>query len=374
MSRYSHSQIQTYLTCPRKYQYDKLDGLGKNTQESSLHLALGHAVHYALEYLYNQVTDIKLPDQQKTLDTFQYQRERELEKFNVTLDSEEIKTFYDRGVSYIQRYYTNYHPFDQAITMSVEENIQFPIVDDIDFSGKIDRLDVQGDTLIITDYKTNKRLLPDTKDTNYEQLILYGLGIKQRYGKKFTNIIGKLIYLHLQKEYTRSIDDKLMQEIKSKYLTVAQEIEQAKINYNAGKTEKEWFPTTPGTHCQYCPFQSICPVWKHQWMSDEVAPGDYAPKTIRRLVDEYATLAKQANKIDKDKKLLKEILVEYAQLHGLQRLIGEEYKTPVISKTTLTVPADHAQELQGKLKELGLRDELCKLDTNALLRELRKND
>jgi hypothetical protein len=91
--------------------------------------------------------------------------------------------------------------------------------------GKLDRMDAAGDTIVITDYKTSRRLMPDDEDHNREQIVLYAHGIKQTYGRKFTHIQAALIYPHLQKEYRFTIDDEEINEVVSKYLAIMRDIE-----------------------------------------------------------------------------------------------------------------------------------------------------
>jgi hypothetical protein len=45
-----------------KYKYDKIDGLGKTSKESSLALILWTAVHSALEFVYKQRTNLRTPE------------------------------------------------------------------------------------------------------------------------------------------------------------------------------------------------------------------------------------------------------------------------------------------------------------------------
>jgi len=45
----------------------------------------------------------------------------------------------------------------------------------IKFRGFIDRLDKEGETFVINDYKTNKNLPPESKEEYQEQLTLYAL-------------------------------------------------------------------------------------------------------------------------------------------------------------------------------------------------------
>jgi len=99
----------------------------------------------------------------------------------------ELSMFTLRGIEYLQWYHETYEPFDVRV-MGIEDWISVRLDEQINFRGKLDRLDADGDTIVITDYKTSRRLMPDDDDTNREQLVLYAHGVKHNYGRKFGQI------------------------------------------------------------------------------------------------------------------------------------------------------------------------------------------
>ncbi len=281
MSYYSHSQIGTYLTCPLKWKYDKIDGLGRTTKESSLALILGSAVHSALEFVYKQRTNLKTPSIEQMFERYEAVFQKECKETTTEFLDEEITMFLERGKTYLSWYWSVYYPFDQAITMSVEQSFSIKLDDEVSFSGYIDRIDIQGDRLILIDYKTNKQLEPDDADTHRQQLTLYALGMQQKYGKKFTTIEARLIYLHLQKEVQRTVSPEDLEQVRNWYLDNAQRIDTAKDRYTKEPTNPEIFPALVGKHCDYCPFQMICPQRKHHYMDDELISSELGEKTIK---------------------------------------------------------------------------------------------
>jgi len=59
MAKYSHSQIQMYLSCPLKFCYEKIEKIRPDIPNESLTLVLGTATHKALEELYKKVPIVK---------------------------------------------------------------------------------------------------------------------------------------------------------------------------------------------------------------------------------------------------------------------------------------------------------------------------
>lgn len=281
------------------------------------------------------------------------------------LDTEK-ETFLERGRTYLSRYRSVYYPFDQAITMAVEQSFSIKLDDRISFSGYIDRIDVDGDCLRLIDYKTSKQLEPDDADTHRQQLTLYALGMLQKYGTKFTRIEASLIYLHLQKEVSRTVTAEEMSTTRLRYLDHAHEIDSAKLRLLKDPENAEIFPAQVGKHCDYCPFQMICPKRKHQYMDDVFLSSELGEKTIKSLIDEYAILSKKATEIEKEKKTLAQILVTYATDQQLEKLYGNERQTSIQARTYRSVIAEHEKFLWSYAKHHNLVDELIKTDTNTL--------
>jgi ATP-dependent helicase/DNAse subunit B len=80
MAVYSFSQTQTFIQCPRKYQYKYVDKIKEKEFESSPDLILGHSVHSVLEWLYNQINVFKIPSKDQLLIKFKEQRDSEVKE------------------------------------------------------------------------------------------------------------------------------------------------------------------------------------------------------------------------------------------------------------------------------------------------------
>lgn len=372
---YSFSQIQTYLSCPLKYRYEKIDKIKPETQTESLHLILWSTVHETLEYLYKQIENTTIPDESELHNYFQKLRNTELERVNTIhgenyFDDEILTQFFNRGEKYINRYYTNYHPFDQAISMKTEENINFTLEERLKFRGKVDRLDIKNDTMTIVDYKTSKSLPKDGNNSIEEQITLYGIAIENDYGKQIKTIIGKVIYLHLEREYQREITKEKIDTTKIKYYTLMKEIEDKKIKYQSGN--QEIFEAKSGYHCQNCSFMQICPLYKHQYLDDApIQDKDFknehlASTTIRKLIEQYATIHEKHKQLESEKKLIAQILTEYATAHNCKNLYSDSHKINITSKESYSLNKSTLIELEQKLEKLWLLEEVQNIDYHKL--------
>ena len=332
MSIYSFSQIWVYKQCPKKYQYQYIDKLEKEFK-SSPDLILWTSVHGWLERLYQQVNIFKLPTKEDVLNKFHELWEAEIQEAweNLLYKWDQVAEDYiRRWEHYISDYYDKYHPFDWIKVIWTEMKMYFSVnqsnAENNDFYGVIDRLDKQWDTYIINDYKTNKNLPPEDKDDYREQLTLYALWVKQKYWKYLKNIKAKLHFLHFDELDEWDVTDEVLQPIVYKYSKLIDEIDNAKAKYaESFNSDKQAFPTKANNFCRFCEYQNLCPLFMHINYGDETVSGwSLWESTIKKLVDKYVKISKEANELDKERDSIKDILVEYAKEKNFEQLFGNE--------------------------------------------------
>jgi len=362
---YSFSQINLYEQCPRKYQYRYLDQL-ERAFETSPDLILGTSVHGALEWLYQQVNIFNIPIKADLLGKFHelWQNTRADTGENLVYKGDQHEDNYlRRGEQYLERYYETYAPFKDSKIIATELMMNFDLQKkenwwEQKFRWIIDRLDKEGESFVINDYKTNKQLPPEEKEEYREQLTLYALGVQQKYGKYFQKLKARLHYLHFELTDEWEITDELLQPIIEKYREAINAIEKARFDYNMGITTA--FPTKQNAYCKYCEYQQLCPLWKHLNYADEAINwGELGEQTIKKLVDQYAKLTRESTELNKEKENLKEILVAYAEKGGFEQLFGEESKI-WISKSD-SYSAKDKDELKKFLAEQGLLEDAIEI-------------
>jgi putative RecB family exonuclease len=364
MSTYSFSQIWTFQTCPRKYQYQYIDKLGKESKEDSLTLTLWSVFHESLEFLYKQKSNTIDVSLDQLLLKYEELWIKYLADFMEAPVEADLQMFQSRGREYLCWYYDMYQPFNTRV-MGIEDWVRFKLEDGIDFMGKLDRMDAAGDTIVITDYKTSRRLMPDDEDHNREQIVLYAHGIKQTYGRKFTHIQAALIYPHLQKEYRFTIDDEEIGEVVSKYLAIMRDIELRKSKHeNLFADWVDQFPALAGNHCNYCPFRQICPKWKHEFINDEMLASDLGERTISAFVSDYLRISEQLKKLESEKKYLTELITQWMQAKDISKRETSDGGVGMVSRDYYSIKSDHKDDIKQYLSEYSLLDEVLDLDRN----------
>lgn len=393
MSVYSFSQTQTFLQCPRKYQYKYVDKIQEKEFESSPDLILGHSVHAALERLYNQINVFKIPNKDELLAKFKEQRESEIAEATKEKElqlkwEQTLEDYIRRGIHYVANYYDKYSPFENISVVATEASIVFELNppinpsgfatslyeretknDVVKFRGFIDRLDKEGETFVINDYKTNKNLPPESKEEYREQLTLYGLWVQQNYAKYYKNIKARLHYLHFDVMDEWEITDELLATVTKKYADTIKDIEAKKFAYNMG--DKKCFEPKENTFCRYCEYYSLCPLFAHLKFDDEVVWWELGEKTVKGLVDEYVELSKQESQAKRDKDLIKNILVEYLEEHNLLKLFGHTGK--ISASKTENISVEDKEKVKQILQELGVLNEAMEVDRFKLQKLVKEN-
>ncbi len=370
---YSFSQTQLFNQCPRKYQYKYIDEIKEKEFESSPDLILGHSVHKALENLYNQVNIFIIPKLQTVLDDFQEIRNTELteatkEKELQLKGDQKLEDYQRRGAMYLTAYYQKYAPFTDIKVIATESRMSFTLDEagNKKFRGIVDRIDKEGDTFYITDYKTNKNLPPQQKDEYIEQLTLYGCAVQQKYAKYFTNLKARLHYLHFDITDEREITNERLATVVKKYSDLIDQIESKKFEYNMGN--KKAFMPKQNEYCRYCEYQNICPLRAHMKYDDqmvnevlgEVAGSELGEKTIKGLVDEYTNLSKEEKEAKGQKDAIKELLVDYLEKNDLLKLFGNTSKISASQIENISIT--DKDQLRGILQELGIIDQVLEID------------
>ncbi len=362
--KFSHSALWTYQTCPLQYRFKYVDKLPVATQSANMSFILGNSVHGTLEFLHKEALWENIPTRQAILSFYQSARDEEfqeaLKKFwgDNPFENDFIQQNNNNGKVFVSRYYDTYHPFDRDITMQTELSITDPLTDDITISGKVDRVSVKGDTIIIYDYKTSKSYDKDNKDKVKKQIALYGYIIQKWYKEKCKKIIWRAIYLRLENEIERELTPELMQEVINEYQTLAQEIVTKVKSYEDSKSDDLFVPKG-WPHCKFCDYQVLCPLFKHKYQADEeIKLTDLKVSTIRHIIDEYRTLSEQVKHLEWEKEIYKKLLVDYANENNYKILYGTDTKLGITRRKEYYPNKEKLEEIREMLSKWWLLDKV----------------
>lgn len=169
--------LNNYLKCPLEFYFRNLVRIPSPKNEAT---EFGSSVHFALEQLFRKMLDKdQFPPRQEFIADFEWYMRRHRESFT--------KEQFDRRMEYGQLVLTNYYDkyidqFNRIVT--IERNIRNVVVKGVPLKGKLDKLEFDGKSVNVVDYKTgdpdkalSKLKGPSEKDPNggdyWRQAIFY---------------------------------------------------------------------------------------------------------------------------------------------------------------------------------------------------------
>jgi ATP-dependent exoDNAse (exonuclease V) beta subunit len=84
------------------------------------------------------------------------------------------------------------------------------LVGHLKFVGVVDRMESNGDTWTIIDYKTSTSIKGHDDEEYKNQLLTYAIAVRKEFGGMYTQLQGKIIYLHFHTEQTFVITDEMI--------------------------------------------------------------------------------------------------------------------------------------------------------------------
>jgi DNA helicase-2/ATP-dependent DNA helicase PcrA len=187
--------LNNYLKCPLEFYFKNLIRIPSPKNEAT---EFGLAVHYALEKLFRKMQDggkEKFPPKDEFIADFEWYMHRHRESFT--------KEQFDRRMEYGQEVLSNY--YDRYINsfnkiVAIERNIRNVVIKNVPLKGKLDKLEFDGKSVNVVDYKTGdpdkakeKLQPPDEKNPNggdyWRQAVFYKI-LVDNYEQKNWNVVS----------------------------------------------------------------------------------------------------------------------------------------------------------------------------------------
>jgi len=241
----SYSQVNTYMECPKKYEYAYVLQIPTLPHSS---LSFGSTVHATLKDFYTLLQRHKeglglteSPTQEDLIELF---KKKWIGKGYENKKHEEERK--KSGIKAMNEYYKKFFSVDQnPYRLEQPFTVHLP---EGSFVGKIDRIDLikAGDIpeVEIIDYKTGH--LKDEHDIKNDlQLPLYCIFAEQSLGVKVVK--AKYIFIEEGVEIEVDISEERREKAKESVYEIVREIK-----------EREFTATPNSFKCKYCDFKSIC--------------------------------------------------------------------------------------------------------------------
>jgi len=152
--------LNHFLKCPLEFYFKNIVKIPSQKNEAT---EFGSAVHYALEKLFRKMQNSgkdKFPSQEEFVADFEWYMLRHRESFT----KEQFARRMEYGQEVLKNYYGKYiSSFNKIV--AIERNIRNVLVKDVPIKGKIDKLEFDGKSVNVVDYKTGdpEKAIPKTK-------------------------------------------------------------------------------------------------------------------------------------------------------------------------------------------------------------------
>lgn len=236
-AKLSASAVQTYNTCPLQF---KLDREWKIPGEVPAAMQYGASMHRVLRTYYDSVRFGRTMDDGKLLELFR----ADLRDARIQ-DGYQHDLYENQGIAQLKEFLAASRKRPAPEVLHTEEFFEVRI-GNTTIVGRIDRMDKLPDHgIVITDYKTGKPQSQEDADESL-QLSIYALAAREKWDYRADHLV-----FHNLEENT--------------FVTTqrgADQLRQAKLKVEevAGKIAAGNFQPTPGFHCRFCAYQTLCPA------------------------------------------------------------------------------------------------------------------
>jgi putative RecB family exonuclease len=253
MKRFSYSSLKTYKNCPAQFKIRYIDNVRKS--DESIEAFLGKRVHEALEYLYNEVLDGRIPFFDYIVDKYNSNwQDKWHERIGIVRTEKSSNYYKNLGEDCIARYYRKYAPFEEPIVGN-EIELNFTLDKDSKYTikGIIDRLDHDGSgNWIINDYKSGKRLITQNQADTDNQLALYQIGLRSN-DKEIKSV--KLVW-HFLQHGVKVESVRTEKQLDDLSRSIKKQIDGIQSQINSGGE----FPAKKSNLCNWCYYWEECPA------------------------------------------------------------------------------------------------------------------
>ena len=358
MSTYSHSKIEAFCHCPRKFYYKYIAKVELEDAPEQIATFMGSRAHDCLEYLYERVGKGIVPTPEALKERFDAAWKEQWTKDIVIHDREMTSADYHKlGWRCVEQYYRRFHPFDQAVVVGLEQIIRFPLDDAEKYGmvGYIDRLAKTADGIWqIHDYKTNSRL-PTQQDMDANpQLAYYEIGVRRRWkGVERVELVWHFLQFDHSIVSTRTSEQ--LNALKASAIATIKDIERR-------DQEENGFPTSEGPLCAYCDYEEVCPARKHLYQVRVLPENKLAKEPAVKLVDRWAKLEAQRKELRGEQGDLmaqidevRQAIIDVAKREGLELVAGREKEVVIKQVEKVMFPRKGEKPEQAAEFEAALR-------------------
>lgn len=231
------SKLQCYIDCPRQYRFRYVDKRTERRQFGPT--ALGRSVHKALRDFYGMAPE------DRTLESLLRALRRAWDGIGYR-SARDAEAAFGRAEEMLRRYHAGTDPQNARVVAMESKFSHARSVDGILITGRVDRLDMDGDEYVIVDYKTGQFGSDDIALNESLPLSLYAIAVSAVLGRD----VHRIAIEHLssgRRAETRRRPDRLEQDW-PKITELASDMRSGGV-----------YPAKPTARCRWCDYLVACP-------------------------------------------------------------------------------------------------------------------
>jgi putative RecB family exonuclease len=244
----SPSSINTFLQCPLKFKFSKIDGIVEPPTEATL---MGNFVHSVLEDLY------ALEPAERTIQAAKHLMRKQWEE----VYGEEVSGIVSFNKLNEFRWNSwfcveNLWKLEDPTSVHLD-GIEFELnqtLEGVQMKGFIDRFNFNEEgNIVVSDYKTGKVPKKEWANDKFFQLYIYAALLHEAGVGKVEKL--QLLYLKAAKILEKTVQNDELKSAIETVVSVRRNIEEA--------CEAEHFDYSKSILCNWCYFKPKCPGWKN---------------------------------------------------------------------------------------------------------------
>lgn len=243
----SPSSINTFLQCPLKFKFSKIDGLVEPPTEATL---MGNFVHSVLEDLYALEPDNRTIHSAKQLMRRQWDEAYGVQVAEIVAPNK-LNQFRWNSWFCVE----NLWQLEEPSTVH-PDGIEFELnhtLQGVQMKGFIDRFNFNEEgNIVVSDYKTGKVPRKEWASDKFFQLYIYAALLHETGVGKVEKL--QLMYLKAAKTLEQTVQNEELNSVIQTVVNVRKSIEEA--------CETEHFDYNKSILCNWCYFKPKCPGWK----------------------------------------------------------------------------------------------------------------
>jgi DNA helicase-2/ATP-dependent DNA helicase PcrA len=259
--------LNSYLKCPLSFYYNNFIRIPSAKNEST---EFGSAVHFALEHLFKKMLDHPqktFPSKENFIELFEWYMYRNRESFS--------KEQFNRRIEYGQEILTNYyneyiHAFNKVVVN--ELSIKGVTVENVPIKGKLDKLEFDGKSVNVVDYKSGnpengikKTKGPSDKEPDggdyWRQAVFYKILVDNKPGKDWVVASTEFDFIEPdpKKKYKKTkiaISPADIETVTQQIVSTWNKIQNREFYTGCGKDDCQW--------CNFVKTNNLAVKWHEQ--------------------------------------------------------------------------------------------------------------